>query len=165
MDEGTRQQRELQPRPLRSELGRFNDFARWAVEPMAEGEIVDRIAVCARILDAWPNARPTNRDRTLLEYVNATRGVPLERLGQCVQLAIDAGGDFMPPAGDVLRRAAVQAAGGRPVGTDRDSLFWHEKRVAQTVERYRCLAERVAPLNPEEMLPSGPATPRLESGM
>ncbi|HEU4428119.1 MAG TPA: hypothetical protein VFT98_05165, partial [Myxococcota bacterium] len=84
-------------------------------------EIPQRITICARILDAWPNARPTNRDRTLLEYVNATRGITVDRLPACVQLAIDAGGDFMPPAGELIRRATVHGLGGEPVGRDPDT--------------------------------------------
>ena len=135
-------------------------FARLA-EPMDPGEIVDRITTCARILDAWPNARPLNRDRTLVEYVNATRGMPLESLGRCVQLAIDAGGAWMPPAGEIVRQAAVQALGGPPVGTDRDEAFWHQKRVRDTVEMYRRRADRVAPLNPDAALPSGSPQPSL----
>ena len=152
----------LEPRPLRSALALFDALEAWVQEaPMPEHEIVERIATCARILDAWPNARPLNRDRTLLEYVNATRGVPIGRLGRCVQLAIDAGGDFMPPAGDVLKRAAVEALGGAPVGTDRDELYWHAKRVAETIRAYMRRAEAVMPLNPDALLPQGPKPPQL----
>jgi len=159
---GTPQARGL--RPLRSELASTFDALEALIceEPMPASEIAERIAICARILDAWPNARPMNRDRTLLEYVNALRGVPLERLERCVQLAIDAGGDFMPPAGEVLKRAASGALGGPPVGTDRDEHFWHAKRVADTVRTYQRRAEQVLPINPDAPpLPptSGPALP------
>lgn len=132
---------------------------------MAEAEIATRIALCARIFDAWPNARPMNRDRTLIEYVNATRGVPIERLGKCVQLAIDAGGNWMPAAGEILQRAAVQADGGAPVGTDREERFWHEKRVRQTVSLYMRRAEQIAPLSPDLSLHNGPTPPKLEASL
>lgn len=114
-------------------------------------EIPARLAECARILDAWPNARPLNRDRTLVEYLNATRGVPLARLGACIQFAIDAGGEWMPAAGEVLRRAAVQGAGGPVVGTDPDRRYWHELAVSRTVAKYREAAERVASVNPDAL--------------
>jgi hypothetical protein len=129
--------------------------------PIRPDELPDRLAACARILDAWPNARPLNRDRTLVEYVNATRGVPLERLGRVIQLAIDAGGDFMPPAGEILRRAATEALGGAPVGSDRDAAFWFQKRLRATLRRYQEAAERTAPLNPDQALTTGSTQRRI----
>lgn len=120
-----------------------------------------RLSTCGRLLDAWPNARPPNRDRTLIEYLNATRGVPLERLGRCVQLCIEAGGDFIPPAGEVLRRAAAQAVGGRAIGTDPDAVYWHEKRVNRIVRKYLDRADRIAPLDPDAPIPSGPSAVQI----
>ena len=146
------------PQTLRSELGQSSDLERFLDGPSVEieaRELAHRITVCARLLDAWPNARPLNRDRTLIEYVNATRGVPAGRLERCIQLAIDAGGDWLPPAGEVIKRAAVQGLGGPVVGTDRDALFWHEKKIAATVARYREFASYITPLNPDEPLPMG----------
>ena len=119
---------------------------------MEPEEVAARIGICARILDAWPNARPLNRDRTLLEYVNATRGVAVEKLPACIQLAIDAGGEFMPPAGEVLRRAAIQAAGGPVVGSDPDARYWHERKVSELVALRREAAALVAPVIPEEVV-------------
>jgi hypothetical protein len=127
---------------------------------MAADEVARRVMICARILDAWPNARPTNRDRTLLEYVNATRGVAVEKLPRCIQLAIDAGGDFMPPAGEIIRRAAVQAAGGPLVGSDADRRYWHELKVSRLVQRCRDDADTILPVIPEEIA----GQPRLALG-
>lgn len=116
---------------------------------MAADEVGQRLVICARLLDAWPNSRPTNRDRTLVEYVNATRGVRLDRLPRCVQFAIDAGGEWLPAAGEVVRRAAVQGCGGPVVGTDPDARYWHELKVSRLVAQVREDAERVATLNPD----------------
>lgn len=124
---------------------------------MEDEEALRRIATCARLFDAWPNARPWNRDRTLIEYANATRGVPLGDLDRCIQLAIDAGGDFMPPAGEVLRRAAIQSIGGPPIGNDADARFWHDSKVTRLLRVWSEQAAGVAPLNPDA---PGIAAPR-----
>lgn len=152
-------------RTLRSGLGQLFEREPQPFRVMPPDEALARVAICARILDAWPNARPMNRDRTLVEYVNATRGVPLASLPACIQHAIDAGGDFMPPAGEVLRRAAVQALGGPVIGTDRDAHFWHEKRVADTLAAYR--PTDLLALDPERPLVgqvSGHYAPSLPQG-
>lgn len=73
---------------------------------MEPGEIAQRVRHLARLFAAWPGARVTSVDLTLLEYVNATRGVPLDVLPTLVQAVIDAGGEFLPPAGTLLERAA-----------------------------------------------------------
>lgn len=73
---------------------------------MSEAEVKARVRQCARLFAAWPNARPASVDATLLEYVNATRGVPIESLPALIDLVRDAGGEFLPPAGAVLERAA-----------------------------------------------------------
>ena len=130
---------------------------------MGPGEVVHRVAACARILDAWPNARPMNRDRTLVEYVNATRGVPLGQLAGVIQAAIDAGGDFMPPAGEVLRRAVSHTIGGKPVGTDRDAHFWYEKRLAEGLQELRYATAGVAMLDPDRAIEAN-SRPLLGSG-
>ena len=65
-----------------------------------------RVRQCARLFAAWPNAKPLSVDATLLEYVNATRGVPIDMLPGLIELVRDAGGEFLPPAGAVLERAA-----------------------------------------------------------
>lgn len=72
---------------------------------MPEDEVKARVRQCARLFAAWPNAKPGNVDATLLEYVNATRGVPIESLGAVIDSTRDAGGEFLPPAGAVLERA------------------------------------------------------------
>lgn len=84
-----------------SSLGQTPD-----VEPMPEPEVKARVRQCARLFAAWPNARPASVDATLLEYVNATRGVPIDSLPALIDLVRDAGGEFLPPAGAVLERAA-----------------------------------------------------------
>lgn len=159
-----RQPKEEAPQTLQSVLAKSSvREICGSLAPMEPDEIPQRITICARLLDAWPNARPTNRDRTLLEYVNATRGVPIAGLARCIQLAIDAGGDWMPAAGDVIRRAAVQASGGEPIGKDPDARYWHELRVSKTVERCRRLADLVLPISPEAIT-AGPAQLRLSDG-
>ena len=164
------ERRDSTPQTLQSGLGQCSDLADLGLpEPMPADEIVQRVALCARILDAWPNARPLNRDRTLLEYVNATRGVPMKRLPRCVQLAIDAGGEWLPAAGEVLRRAAVQGAGGPVIGKDPDMIYRHEKLVSRTVQLYLSEADFIAPIYPDELtgqsrLQLGPGADRPRHG-
>lgn len=76
-----------------------------SAESMPEAEVKARVRQCARLFAAWPNARPASVDSTLLEYVNATRGVPIESLPALIDVVRDAGGEFLPPAGAVLERA------------------------------------------------------------
>ena len=145
------------PQSLQSALARMSrEGMQNAQRVMAGDEIAQRLADCARVLDAWPNARPMNRDRTLLEYVNATRGVALDKLPHCIQLAIDAGGDFMPPAGEILRRAAVQAAGVPLLSSDPDQRYWHELKVSRLVAERRDAADAVLPVIPEEIMGNRP---------
>jgi hypothetical protein len=120
-------------------------------EPMEAGEVAERLSVCARLLDAWPNSRPMNRDRTLIEYVNATRGVRLEHLGRCIQLAIDSGGEWLPAAGEIVHRAAVQSVGGPYKGSDTDRRYWHELKVSKIVAATRERSETVAVVNPDAL--------------
>lgn len=67
-------------------------------------ELKARLRQCGRLLSAWPNARPASVDLTLLEYVNATRGVPVLQLAGLIDAAIQAGGEFIPPAGALMER-------------------------------------------------------------
>lgn len=69
---------------------------------LSEDEVDFRRVVMARLFDAWPMARSDSR--VLDEYVNATRAVPLRRLAAVVDDVIAKGGDFIPPAGEVIRR-------------------------------------------------------------
>jgi hypothetical protein len=154
--------RDTTPQTLRSALAQSSGLETFGLpEPMGAEALAQRLTICARILDAWPNSRPTNRDRTLLEYVNATRGVPLDRLPKCIQLAIDAGGEWMPAAGEVLRRSAVQALGGAPVGKDPDTRYWHELKVSKTVRGYAEAAELVGFVSPEDPMLDGHEQPKL----
>ena len=69
-----------------------------------EEELKARVRTCGRLLAAWPNARPASVDLTLLEYVNATRGVTLRELSDLISSCIQAGGEFIPPAGEIIGR-------------------------------------------------------------
>lgn len=92
-----------------SSLGRTAD-----TESMSEAEIKARVRQCARLIAQWPQARIGSVDATLYEYVNATRGVPLRHLHAIIDAARDAGGEFLPPAGTILERAARFLAQSRP---------------------------------------------------
>ena len=128
-----------------------------------DAEALERLAICGRLFDAWPNARPPNRDRTLIEYVNATRTVLLGDLPRAIQHAIDAGGDFLPPAGEILRRSIGHELGGQPVGTDRDEQFWFQRRLRDALERHRQRADRVPRLDPDRSIESN-TRPMIEAG-
>jgi hypothetical protein len=53
-----------------------------------------------------------NYDATMYEYIDATRGLNVEsgELERLVQLVIEGGCEFLPPAGALLVRAATLAA-------------------------------------------------------
>ena len=91
----------------------FDGLTREAAVELSVAELKARVRECARLFAAWPNARPACLDLTLLEYVNATRGIPLDHLRGLIETVISAGGEFIPPAGAILERAARDLASAR----------------------------------------------------
>lgn len=110
---------------------------------MEADEIKARVRSCARLFAAWPNARPASLDLTLLEYVNATRGVPVDVLPELVGAVIAAGGEFIPPAGAILERVARHYAATREYGYNphvsgdeqRARTEEHEAKVLKSLQR------------------------------
>ena len=112
---------------------------------MAEDEILQRISVIGRIFAAWPNARPSNE--TILQYVNATRGIPLTDMDRFANCAIQWESDFVPPAGQIVFRAAMVAArerrlrreaekpGGYSAASPEERDAWHARRISDAVFR------------------------------
>lgn len=105
-------------------------------------ELKARLRQCGRLLSAWPNARPANVDLTLLEYVNATRGVPVSQLGGLIEAAIQAGGEFMPPAGALMER--VIKAKVTPRSYAYNAHITGEQSARETQERLLAEARRDA---------------------
>lgn len=129
---------------------------------MSERELAMRARQCARILHAWPAARVNNMDHTLLEYVNATRAVPLEALRPMVDALISAGGEWLPPAGEVVKRAALALSQARPRSySPASSITERENQEAALVAAEVRRATRSAP--PLLALPTG-AQRRLGDG-
>lgn len=103
-------------------------------------EIKARIRACWRLLAAWPTARVLDPDLTLLEYVNATRGVATELLPRLIDDVIAAGGEFLPPAGTLIERVArYRVARSAPAYNAHVS---GEQRAAEAVKRALRLARR-----------------------
>lgn len=142
-----------------SSLGRTKDDAR----VMGADEIKARVRSCARLFAAWPNARPASLDLTLLEYVNATRGVPVEVLPEIIGSVIAAGGEFLPPAGAVLERvarhyAATKGYAYNPHVSGDEQRQRTEEREAKAL---KALQRGVEPVHVEEIAAALQA-PRIE---
>jgi hypothetical protein len=65
---------------------------------------------------------------------------------EVIDCCILAGGDFVPPAGEVVRRAASYLLGGEPAGKDPDEWYRFKKKVAYTVTHYAVAGESVDPI-------------------
>lgn len=116
-------------------------------------EVRRRVRVLLRLFAAWPNARPANEDATLLEYLNATRGVSLEQLPRLVQAVIDAGGEFVPPASTLLERAAKHLSRMKqrtynPVASIEEREEWERHDLLQS---FRATQREVAPVLPADL--------------
>jgi hypothetical protein len=111
-------------------------------------EIKLRVRECARLFAAWPNARPLSLDSTLMEFVNATRGVAIERLEGFVSEVIEAGGEFLPPAGAIVQRVANARATALATGYNAHvSIEERTRKIREQEQRaMREASERVEPL-------------------
>jgi hypothetical protein len=113
-------------------------------------DILRRSAIVARLWNAYPSAGRCTEGQ-LLEYVNATRALEIAELERCIDLAIARGGEFIPSAGDVMRRAAEQIEGGPPAGEDKDAWFRFRAAVR---DRLSHIAARTADVPPLRGLPA-----------
>lgn len=134
-------------------------------------ELRARIRHCARLFAAWPNARPASIDATLLEYLNATRGVSLAELPALITSVIAAGGEFIPPAGALFER--VVKAGITALDQGYNAHISGEQRAIEQQQRVlhheRSAARSVEPILLEEVsrvlaLAGGDRAAVLESG-
>lgn len=138
---------------------------------MEADEVKARGRQCSRLLSAWPNARPMSVDLTLIEYVNATRGVPLPMLSGMIDAVIQAAGEFMPPAGAIMERVVRSKITAR--GMAYNANVSGEQRAKEAQERLLAEARKdaaaVEPVLLEELqqavgIAAGGGRPMLAAG-
>lgn len=131
---------------------------------MKHEEIMQRAAILTRLWSAYPSAGRCS-EAMLVEYVNATRGLTPEDLERCVDGAIARGGEFLPSAGDVVRRAVEHKLGGPPAGEDKGDWFHFRAEVKKRLEDISQRNQAVPPLRQIKSAGDALALRRLEAGL